>query len=183
MFLRLIRRYTSGEITAHFLTVNSFFSQGNANSVQKEPFVNLMNFLDEQNRFHFSESCSQGYKKLFVESLERQAVGSELCPVSKHWAPAGHWEPKGWRMHIPKPQPWAQSWAPSPHILPFYLDNFNNSFLLIIKQPNQDVSLSLGHPTEHGVCILDGNCDQHKISCRSSATTFYLQDCTDPHKI
>lgn len=57
------------------------------------------------------------------------------------------------------PDPGAESWTPSPQILPFYLDNFNNSFLLIIKQLNQHVSLSLGHPSEHRVCILDGNCD------------------------
>lgn len=106
MFLRLIRRYTSGEITAHFLTVNIFFPR-KCKLNSKGTLHKLDEFPWWANRFHFSKNCSQGYKKLFVKSLERQAVGSELCPgcpVGKHWGPVGHWEPMGWRMHMP----WSQ---------------------------------------------------------------------------
>lgn len=54
--------------------------------------------------------------------------------------------------------PWGRKLDDSspPKNLPFFFDNFNNSFLLIIKQLKQHVSLSLslGHSLNHRVCIL-----------------------------
>lgn len=208
-----------------------FFSQGNANSVQKEPCINLMNFLDERTTFIFQKTAVKVIKRSLWRAWKRRQlvlnsalsalwanvvfqVGSGSCCQS--------WTPEGWRMHIPlrdrhcrapcaapgqhNPTSWIaklvsravpqQLWdfpvvtrrpglpwqvhlwdptgrshipAPRPRdrkldSLPtksclFTLDNFNNSFLLIIKPLNQHVSPSLGHPTEHGVCILEGNCD------------------------
>lgn len=37
MFLRLIRRYTSGEITAHFLTANTFFPKEMQTQFERSP--------------------------------------------------------------------------------------------------------------------------------------------------
>jgi len=55
--------------------------QGNANSIQKESCVNMMNLPDEQmHTFIFiKKTGSQGYKKVHSGKLETQPLGSELC--------------------------------------------------------------------------------------------------------
>lgn len=109
MFLRLIRRYTSGEITAHFLTGNIFFPR-EMQTVQKEPCIKLMNFLDEQTTFIFQKTAV----KVMKSSLWRAWKGRLLVlnsALGALWANIGvqlgtgsscqSWIPEGWRMHIP----------------------------------------------------------------------------------
>lgn len=87
-----------------------FFSQGNANSVQKEPCINLMNFLDEQTTFIFQKTAVKVIKSFLWRAWKRRQLVLNSA-LSALWAnvvfQAGSgsccqsWTPEGWRMHIP----------------------------------------------------------------------------------